>query len=321
MKKRVIFIFVILAVILAACGAAKATVTGSPEKSLGNPAYEGAAPQAGAPTAAPVEQRQAAYDEAGKGGGAAQAPAVQERMVIKTVDLTVVVADVDSKMTSIGQLAERYQGFVLSSYLYQVGQTGEEPILQATISIRVPADMFEAAIAEIKAVDVVEVRGENQYGQDVTAEYVDLKSQLGALETARDQLEIIMKNATKTEDVLAVFSQLQSYNQQIEIIKGQMTYYESVTSTALINVTILEEEKVKPIEVKGWKPGGVVNQAIESLVKFLQGFVDFIIRFFLFVLPMLLVIFGPPVLVIWLIIFLIRRSIRKKSAKKAAVQP
>jgi len=51
------------------------------------------------------------------------------------------------------------------------------------------------------------------------------------------------------------------------------------------------------------------------LIKFLQGFVDFLVYFFLLALPILIVIFGPIGLVIWLIV----RSVRRRKAKKAAL--
>jgi hypothetical protein len=122
-----------------------------------------------------------------------------------------------------------------------------------------------------------------------------------------------MQNATETQDVLNVFNQLEYYREQIEIVKGQMQYYEEVTATSLINVTLIAEETIQPIEIGGWKPEGVARDAIQSLIKFLQGFVNFLIKFFLLVLPVLIVIFGPIALVIWLVVSLVRRSMKKKA--------
>jgi hypothetical protein len=126
-------------------------------------------------------------------------------------------------------------------------------------------------------------------------------------------LDEIMQNATETQDVLNVFNQLEYYREQIEIVKGQMQYYEEVTATSLINVTLIAEETIQPIEIGGWKPEGVARDAIQSLIKFLQGFVNFLIKFFLLVLPVLIVIFGPIALVIWLVVSLVRRSMKKKA--------
>jgi hypothetical protein len=60
-----------------------------------------------------------------------------------------------------------------------------------------------------------------------------------------------------------------------------------------------------------------VRDAIQSLIKFLQGFVNFLIYLFLLVIPILIVIFGPIALVIWGIIALVKRSKVKKAKAKA----
>jgi hypothetical protein len=199
----------------------------------------------------------------------------------------------------------------------QNGQTAPE----GTISIRIPADKLENALSQIKA-DAVEVRNETRSGQDVTAAYVDLQSQLTNLEMAEADLQAIMDEAknnpnsnttSKTQDVLAVYNQIISVRGQIESIKGQMQYYEQSSAYSLINVTLIAEETIQPIEIGGWKPEGVARDAIQSLIKFWQGFVNFLINLFLLVLPVLITIFGPIVLVIWGIIALVKRQKRKKA--------
>ena len=170
------------------------------------------------PTAAPY---------AGDKMESGSAEPVQERMVIMNADLTIVIVDPQAKMDEIAAMAESLGGFVVSQNMYQTYLYDGGTAPEGYISIRIPSEKMDTALTQIKA-DVVEVRNQNRYGQDVTAEYVDLQSRLGALESARDQLEVIMAQATKTEDVLNVFNQLQYYNEQIEMVKGQMKYYEEV---------------------------------------------------------------------------------------------
>jgi hypothetical protein len=80
-------------------------------------------------------------------------------------------------------------------------------------------------------------------------------------------------------------------------------------------VTLIAEKTIKPIEIGGWKPKGVARDAVQALVKFLQGFVDFVIYFVLLVLPILIVVFGPVALVVWGIIALVRRRKARKAAQ------
>ncbi len=236
-------------------------------------------------------------------------------------DLTIVIADPQAKMEGINQMAANLGGFVVSMNMYQTITQNGESVPEGYISIRVPADKLENALSQIKS-DAVEVRNQNRNGQDVTAAYVDLQSQLRNLEMAEADLQAIMDEAknnpnsnttSKTQDVLAVYNQIVYVRGQIESIKGQMQYYEQSSSYSLINVTLIAEETIQPIEIGGWKPVGVARDAIQSLIKFWQGFVNFLINLFLLILPVLLTIFGPLALIVWGIIALVKRQKRKKA--------
>jgi len=205
--------------------------------------------------------------------------------------------------------------------MYQTYTQSGETAPEGSISIRVPADKLENALSQIKA-DAVEVRNENQSGQDVTAAYVDLQSQLTNLEMAEADLQAIMDDAknnpnsnttSRTQDVLSVYNQIVSVRGQIESIKGQMQYYEQSSAYSLINVTLIAEETIQPIQIGRWKPEGVARDAIQSLIKFWQGFVNFLINLFLLVLPILITIFAPIGLIIWGIVALVKRQMRKKA--------
>ena len=316
MKKRIVFIFVALALVLAACGV----------KAAATPSVELVSPGGRAPSneAAPFPtQAYAGVTDANKGSGdmSTSSSALQDRLVIMNADLTIVIPDPQAKMEAISQMANNLGGFVISMNMYQTSTQNGETAPEGTISIRVPADKLENAMSQIKA-DAVEVRNETRSGQDVTAAYVDLQSQLTNLEKAEADLQVIMDEAkdnpnstttSKTQDVLDVYNQIISVRGQIETIKGQMQYYEQASAYSLINVTLIAEETIKPIEIGGWKPEGVARDAIQSLIKFWQGFVNFLINIFLLVLPVLITIFGPIALVIWGIIALVKRQKRKKS--------
>jgi hypothetical protein len=312
-KRLTILSLIVLALVLVACGpkASEEMYYGEPSVDSRAPLYGGVSDQvvqenyAPMPTAAPYDPLKVDLDTG----------AVQERMVIMNADVIIVVPDPQAKAEAITAMAQNLGGYVASLNMYQTYLQNGETAPEGYISIRVPSDKLDTALSQIKA-DAVEVRNETRSSEDITATYVDLRSRLSSLEAAEEQLSEIMQNATETEDVLNVFNQLEYYREQIEIVKGQMQYYEEVTATSLINVSLIAEETIQPIEIGGWKPEGVARDAIQTLVNFLQGFVNFLIWFFLMVLPVLIVIFGPIALVIWLIVSLVRRG----KAKKAKAQ-
>lgn len=305
--KRILFVMLIATFLLAACGSAA-----SPDYMRSEPAYGGAPSYVDEISA----QEMPAAPEANKAGGANVDAAAIERLVIRNADLSIVVKDPEAAMTAITALAAKLGGFVVSSNLYQTYTPSGTPVPEAGVVIRVPAEKLDEALETIKA-DAVEVQSENQSGQDVTSEYVDLESQLKNLESAEAQLMKIMENATDTEDVLNIFNQLTSIRGQIESIKGQMKYYKESAALSAISVRLVAEETVQPIEIAGWKPEGTLRDAVQNLIYFFQDFVDFLIVFVINWIPILLTIgfvFGLP---IWLIVRAVRKSNRKRKAAEA----
>jgi hypothetical protein len=312
MKTKIALLFVTLMLVLSACATSK-TSTQSPALAPSYDAKGNVSNEAAGGAPLPYST----------GGASANTAATQERMITMTVDLSIVVADPQKKMDAINQLAKDLGGYLISMDMSQVYISNGGMAPQGRISIRVPATSLDNALSQIKT-GVVDVQSENRSGQDVTSQYVDLQSQLTNLERAEKDLQDIMDEAknnpgndstTKTQDVLNVYNQLVGIRGQIEQIKGQMKYLEETTSTSAINVTLIAEETIKPIEIGGWKPQGVARDAIQALVKFLQGFVNFIIYLALLILPILIVIFGPLALIVWGIVALVKRRKAKRAAQ------
>jgi hypothetical protein len=260
-----------------------------------------------------------AYDEAGNAvkssesfSGASQG-VQQERIIIQTADMAIVVKDPQTRMSEIGKMAQDMGGYVVSSNLYQTSTSLGKQVPEATIVVRVPAEKLDEALALIKR-GAGDVPYENRSGQDVTNAYVDLQAQLTAKEAAEEQLLQIMEDAVRAEDVLAVYMQVQSIQTEIEQLKGQIKYYEEAAALSSISVRLIAAESTQPIGVGPWKPAGAAKAAIEDLILFVQNFVDFLIRFMIFVLPALILIAIPL-----LIVFLVGRAIYRRSRKSKVV--
>ena len=219
------------------------------------------------------------------------------RLVIKNADLAIVVKDPKKSMAEISKLADTLGGFVVSSNLYQsyYGPNNTE-VPEAAITIRVPVAKLDEALTDIKK-NAVDVNTENVSGQDVTSEYVDLQSRLSAKQAAEKKLNQILNAADKTEDVLAVYTQLQLIETDIEVLKGQIKYYEESAALSAISVRLIAEAGTLPLTVGPWTPTGTAKQAIQDLIYFFQNFVEFLIRFGLYILPALILIAIPLFLV------------------------
>jgi hypothetical protein len=259
-----------------------------------------------------------AYDATGNAFKSAEpnsgpSQAVQERKIIQTADLAIVVKEPQIRMSEIGKMAQDMGGYVVSSNLYQTSTSLGKQVPEATIVVRVPAEKLDEALARIKK-GAGDVPYENRSGQDVTNAYVDLQAQLKAKQAAEVQLLKIMDDAVRAEDVLAVYMQVQGIQTEIEQLKGQIKYYDEAAALSSISVRLIAEESTQPIQVGPWKPAGAAKAALEDLIVFFQNFVDFLIRFAIYVLPALILIAIPL-----LIVFFVGRAIYRRSRKSKAV--
>ncbi|PKO21419.1 MAG: hypothetical protein CVU38_14870, partial [Chloroflexi bacterium HGW-Chloroflexi-1] len=145
-----------------------------------------------------------------------------ERMIIRTVDLSLVVTDAEPAMQSITDMVTGMGGYVADSSAWREGEQ-----LRARITVRIPAGDLDDAIAAIKAL-AVRVERENVSGQDVTEEFTDLSAQLVNLEAAekelRELLAEVRQRTQQAEDILQVYRELTNIRGEIERVKGRMQY-------------------------------------------------------------------------------------------------
>lgn len=253
-------------------------------------------------------------------GVAAEAPSstgssviLTDRLVIRNANLSLLVTNPVEANDRLSALAASLNGFVVSSNIYQSSTDAQgNKIMQASITFRVPSEQLDNALMQIRAL-AVEVQSENVTGQDVTAEFTDLESRLRNLEATEAQLVNIMDGATKTEEVLAVFNQLTYIREQIEQVRGQMKYYSKSAAMSAITVQLIPDVLAQPIEVGGWRPEGVVKEAVEALVRAFQSLATGLIWIGLYALP-LIVIFGLP-------LYIVARLIARRNRKSRPAAP
>jgi hypothetical protein len=307
MKKNKFWIPVIaLAFLLGSCSMAK-----SPLADIASGEVERLTMES-APAAAPMMEKgyaeeAASYDSASTGNAA-------ERIVVKNASLSIVVTDPIASMKTISQMAESTGGFVVSSNTYKTTTDQGVEVPVANITIRVPVEKLDVTMEKIK--DLVkdpelDVLNEEISGQDVTSEVTDLESRLRNLQAAETQLLEIMDKAETNEDVIAIFKELTSIREQIEVTQGQIKYYRESASLSAISVYLQAEEALEPITIGGWQPGLQVQKALQALVEGGKYIINGLIWLILFALPILAIIFLP----IYLVVKLINK---KKQAKPSA---
>jgi len=223
----------------------------------------------------------------------------QERLIVKTGSISLLVENVRSAIEAVSAYAESHDGFVVTSEYnkYEYGPYG-------TVTIRIPADMFDSGVEDVRAFG--EVTSQRVNGQDVTEEYVDLDAQLSNLRATENQFLEILKQAREIDDVLAVQSQLSYVRERIDRIEGRMKYLRESAAMSTLTVHLSADPNNLPVLDEGdtWKPLAVVKNAARSLVYVGQAVVNAIIWMVVYI-PVWLVIGGT----VWWVVRLLRKRV------------
>jgi hypothetical protein len=306
MKRRNFLLSLSILILLAlavACGRAAQTVEQggvvSESAEFEVPAEAPAAEESAveAPMVMPLPQATAAFagDAFASDTDAAAQPG-QERLIIRTADMSIVVTDTEDAIARIAAMANDNGGWVVGSNIFQASETAKT----GNITIRVPAEGFQSALDAIQALSV-EVTSLNTSGQDVTEEFVDLEARLANLEATADRVRAFLDETRNVEEALAVNAELSRLESEIEVLKGRMQYLSQSAAFSTITVQLTPDILAQPIEVGGWQPEGVAREAIEALVSTLQGLASAIIWLGIYFLPIILLIGIPILLIIWFI--------------------
>jgi hypothetical protein len=157
------------------------------------------------------------------------------RMVIKTADVFMEVANLDETMKHVQRIAELQNGFVvLSSF-----SSREQNQKAGNVSLRVPAAKFDDALGKIRAL-AAKMENENIRENDVAEEFYDVAARLTNKEKAEKRLQEILKAARNVREILEVEQSLTNTRQEIEQLTARKHYHADQAALSTINVNAHE---------------------------------------------------------------------------------
>ena len=168
-------------------------------------------------------------DADGGSGGPRRSPLPQNRVIVHTAKLNLVVADVAQGADRIRDVALGLGGWLVSS--------NRESRHAASIAVRVPAQSLNDALEMIEATaqDILE---REVSSEDVTDRYVDAQSRLSGLRATETRLREFLDLAADVEEALLVQERLAAVQLQIEEMQGRINYYEQVSAFSLIEARL-----------------------------------------------------------------------------------
>jgi outer membrane murein-binding lipoprotein Lpp len=224
-----------------------------------------------------------------------QEPSADLSKIIRDGQIAVTIADGTFNSTSgqVSHIAAVNHGSVLSA-----SSSGGD---SGTFTLRIPAANFEKALAQLSALGTVD--SSEIQGQDVTAQYVDLKAHMKIFLARRKVLFGLMQQANTIGETLTLQNQLDDVQLKIDQITGQLRYLNNQVDESTIKVDIHEPDAVaaqtNPSEVNNPSLGRAWDHAV-------QGFLN--------VLAAVTIGLGYliPILVIVAIGYMITRSVQRR---------
>lgn len=258
-RSLAILSLLLLAFIVAACGAAAGPGI---FENVGDNLQGGPAPVGGS-------------DGSGDDGSGDRPASLADQRIIKTGEITIEVPDVTKALARVRAMALQLDGYVGGS---QSG-TRDEP---ATLTLRIPADRFEDALARLHELDGdVVVEGTSE--QDVTSTVVDLEARIANLQASETQYRTLLGQAVKVEDILAVQTRLDDVRGQIEQLQAQHKELSGLADLSTLTVTLIPSALQQA--AGSWDPGKTVADAFAALVGVGQAVGNGVIWFVIVWLP------------------------------------
>ena len=231
--------------------------------------------------------------------GSASTPLVEDRKLIRTLNIRAETEDLDALLESITQRVTQLGGYIQERNLHNGSAYAQHRYRSVSMVIRIPADQADNFVQQISGESNIVSSSETV--QDVTLQYVDIESRIQALETERNRLMELLAQAESLEEILMIEQRLTEVRYSLESYTSQMRTLENQISYATIHLNISEVQEYTPVaEETVWQR--ITGGFMDSLKGVGEGALEALIW----------VLANSPYLAVYgAVLFLITRIVRK----------
>jgi hypothetical protein len=195
-----------------------------------------------------------------------------ERKIVRTSSLALIVGKPADAAGRVQQLAEGAGGFLVN---WQAN--GDQEATNASLVIRVPVAQFESTRTAIRKL-AQRVENERVEAEDVSRQYVDDEARLRNLRAQETQYLAILRQARSVKDTLEVSEKLNQVRGEIE--RQQSEFNTLSKQVELVGITVsLRKETEAQVFGLPWRPLYEVKLAarlgLEGLIDYSTSVLDF----------------------------------------------
>lgn len=221
--------------------------------------------------------------------------------IIKTVQITLQVDNIEKTLKLLHKTTARYQGMI-TNQSYTLSQQGSY-YRSGSLDVRVPQERLDAYLEELPALGII--FDQQISGTDVGAEIVDSEARIRNLKAEEASLQSIMQRAGKIPDVLEVSRELTRVRGEIEQLQSRLAYLKQQVAYSTVHIALSEKGVASPTETRPGL-GSSLNNALKEAIGALYDVVVFLLQcliwLLVFITPFLLFI-GLILLLLWKMVF------------------
>lgn len=231
MKRMVsLLLALVLALLLAGCGASKAAGGASDSMAASEPETGYWSNNS---------KSDDSYDEDGYDAegepAAASDPASRPVKMIYNGYMEMQTQDFDAAASGIEALVRELGGYFQQS---SVSNRGSSSYRYGSYTIRIPAAQFETFFQ--RAGQLCHVTYTNTTADDVSESYYDTEARLETARIKLERLQQLLAKATSMEDIITIESAISETEWDIENLSGTLRHYDALVDYATVNVELSE---------------------------------------------------------------------------------
>ena len=205
-----------------------------------------------------------------------------KRKLIKNVSLNVetqeyatLMANLENRVKELGGYVQSMESRNGSSYGYGNGYGYGK---NANLVLRIPQDRLDEFVNSVCELGNVTSRQENV--EDVTLQYVDVKSHKESLEVEQKRLLELLERAEILEDIITLEERLTSVRYQIESMESTLRTFDDQVDYSTVRIRVDEVKVYTPVEEEELSTWQKMSQGfMESIYNLRDGAVRFSIWF------------------------------------------
>ena len=257
----------------------------------------------------------AGFTDIDKGAANQEGADLSNRKIIQNKYIYMETLKFEDTVLSVERLVNKYFGYIESSQItgVEINSKARYNNRWGNYRIRIPADSFEAFVAEL--VLTGNVLDNSNRMQDVTTQYLDLEARIHSLKVQEERLLELVAKGDDLEAILQIETKLADVRYQIETYSATLGNLDNQVKYGTVELDIrevYEETIIEPTPVTTGEK--IANGFKRSLENIKDGFIAFII-WFISAIPYL-VIWGLIITVIVVLIVRIAKSREKKRIEK-----